>query len=212
MADPEITVARDAPPTALALAATLRRAAADRRLAGTLSKLRGRIAMRSATDAQAATVRFERGRIEVGGGVDPGCDVVVTADFESLGQPDAPKPKVKGALRRPLFALRSAKVLEPKVAGGWRGAVEDFWRRAEGRPGLPDPLVVVCTDDGSELRLGGDGPPALEAHGPADVLVAVFTSSLHPGEAWFRGRLRLLADQRTLQLFCGVAGDLMMGG
>jgi hypothetical protein len=211
MADPQIVVARDAPPTALGLAATLRRAASDRRLASTMSKLRGRIAMRSDKDAQAATVRFDRGDIEVVGGVDADAQVIVTADFETLGMPGASKPKVSGALRHPIFALRAGKVLAPKIPGGWRGAVEDFGRRAEGRPGLPDPLLVVCTDDSSEHRLGGDGPPAVEIHSSADVLTAVFTSSVHPGQAWLAGQFRMLSDQRALQLFTGLAQDLMMG-
>lgn len=211
MADPQIVVARDAPPTALGLAATLRRAASDPRLASTMRKLRGRIAMRSDKDAQAATVRFDRGNVEVVGGVDAEAQVIVTTDFETLGLPWAPKPRVSGALRHPIFALRSAKVLEPKVSGGWRGAVEDFGRRAEGRQGLPDPLLVVCTDDGSEVRLGGDGPPAVEVHASAEILTAVFTSGVHPGEAWLAGHVRMLADQRSLQLFIGLAQDLMLG-
>jgi hypothetical protein len=211
MGDSQIRVAPDAPPTALGLAATLRRAASDRRLGSTMSKLHGRIAMRSDKDAQAATVRFDRGSVEVVGGVDPDAQVIITADFETLGLPGAPKPKVSGALRHPIFALRAGKVLEPKVPGGWRGAVEDFGRRADGRPGMPDPLLVVCTDDSSELRLGGDGPPAVELHGSADVLTAVFTSAVHPGQAWLAGQFRMLSDQRALQLFSGLAQDLMMG-
>lgn len=212
MADPQIFVARDAPPTALGLAATLRRAASDRHLASKMRRLRGRIAMRSSKDAQAATVRFDRGSVEVVGGVDADAQVIVTADFDTMALPGAPKPKVTGALRHPLFAIRSAKVLEPKVPGGWRGAVEDFCRRAEGRPGLPDPLAVACSDDSSELRVGGDGPPGLEIQAEGGMLVAVFTCAVHPGQAWLEGRVRILANQKRLQLFFGLWQDLALGG
>lgn len=209
---PEIIVSSEAPPTAQVMAATLRRAAADPRLAGTVRRLRGRIAMRSSKDAQAATVRFDRGSIAVVGGVDPDAWVVITADFETLGLPGAPKPKVKGAGRHPMFALRAAKVLEPKVRGGWRGAVEDFSRRAQGRAGLPDPLLVVCSDDGSDLRIGGDGPAQLEVYGSSEVLVAIFTLGVHPGQAWLEGHVRMLGDQRTIQLFFGLWLKLALGG
>lgn len=211
MSDPVIVVAQDAPPVARVLAQTLRRAATDPGLAASIRSLRGGFALRSAKDPQAATIRFGDGKVEVVGGIDKEALVVVTADLDRMGQPGAPKPKVEGALRHPLFAMKASKVLEPKPAGGWREAVRDFVSRAEGRGGLPDPLLVVCEDDRSELRIGRDGSPRLEIHGSADALKAVFVGDAHPGEAWLGGRIKVLADFETVQRFAGLAQALMFG-
>ena len=204
-------MADDAPPMARVLATTLRRAAADPALAGHLRSLKGRFALKSSKDPQGATIVFGEGRVEVLGGVSRDADVVVTADLDQMGQPGAPKPKVSGALLHPVLAWKASKVLGGKAPGGWQDVVREFVRKAEGRSGLPDPLLVVNTDDGSELRVGGPGKPQLELHGAEDVLVALFGGDLHPADAWFRGRISVLADFATVTRFAGLAQSLMFG-
>src|SRR5687768_248571 len=108
-----IDVGDEAPPLARGLVMTLRRAATHAELAALLNKLEGRFALRSSKDPQSATIRFDKGRVEVVGGVDSDADVVVTADLDTLGQAGAPKPKVSGAARHPLLALQSSKLLDP---------------------------------------------------------------------------------------------------
>jgi hypothetical protein len=56
---------------------------------------------------------------------------------------------------------------------------------------MPPSLLVVCTDDGGQLRLGDpDGDPAYELHGGTATLVAVFTGGKIVGEEFLAGRLR----------------------
>jgi hypothetical protein len=206
-----VTVADDAPPVARVLAATLQRAAAaDPRAAATMARLRGSFAMRSAKDSQAATIRFRKGEVEVVGGVDPGAGVVVTADLDNLSTPGAPKPKVRGAARHPVLALRTARLLEAAPAGGWQGAVRDWWERAGGRPGRPSGLRVVV--DGEALVVGDAGRPVpIEVHGPAWAVQAVFGGGESLAQFWLDGKLRLRTDTPTAWRLEGVVQALMFG-
>ena len=190
MASPEITVEEHAPPVVLAVAATLRRAAANARLARRMARLSGVMALRSSVDRQAVTLRFRRGRIALQRGVAPDAGVVVTLDFNNMSGPGAPKPKVKGAARHPLFALGASAALEPPH-GSWQEEARKFWEFARLTPRMPLSLLVLCTDDGSEIRLGEpEGAPAYELHGSAATLVAVFTGEKIVGEEFLAGRLR----------------------
>ena len=190
MASPEITVEDHAPPVVLAVAATLRRSASHRRLAGRMARLSGVMALRSSVDRQAVTIRFERGRVGLERGVASDAGVVVTLDFNNLSGPGAPKPKVKGAARHPLFALGASAVLEPPH-GTWQEEAEAFWEFARRTPRMPASLLVVCTDDDSRIRLGeAEEEPDYELHGAAPTLVAVFTGEKIIGEEFLAGRLR----------------------
>ena len=190
MAAPEITVEEHAPPVVLAVAATLRRAVAHRRLAGRMARLSGVMALRSSVDRQAVTIRFSRGRVALSRGVAADADVVVTLDFNNMSGPGAPKPKVKGAGRHPLFALGASAVLEPP-AGAWQREAEAFWEFARRTPRMPSSLLVFCTDDDNQLRLGdAEGEPAYELYGTAATLGAVFTGEKIIGEEFLAGRLR----------------------
>ena len=190
MAAPEITVEEHAPPVVRAVAATLRRAASHPRLGRRMTRLSGVMALRSPIDPQAVTIRFRRGRVALARGVAPDAAVVVTLDFNNMSGPGAPKPKVKGAARHPLFALGASAVLEPPH-GSWQDEARAFWEFARRTPRMPASLLVVCTDDHSRLRLGDEeGEPAYELHGAAATLVAVFTGEKIIGEEFLAGRLR----------------------
>lgn len=186
----QIDVEDQAPPVVLAVAATLKRAAERPRLARRMARLSGVMALRSSVDRQTVSIRFQRGRIALGRGVADDAGVVVTLDFNNMSGPGAPKPKVKGAARHPLFALAAAQALEPP-AGSWQEEARRFWEFARLEPRAPASLLVVCSDDGTQVRLGsGDGDPDYELHGSADTLVAVFTGEKIVGEEFLAGRLR----------------------
>ena len=186
----EISVEEQAPPVVLAVAATLKRAAAQPRLARRMARLSGVMALRSSVDRQSVTIRFSRGRIRLARGVAPDAGVVVTLDFNNMSGPGAPKPKVKGAARHPFLALGASRALEPP-AQGWQEEARRFWAFAREDPRAPRSLLVVCTDDAQELRLGDpDGNPGYELHGSAAVLVEVFTGQKIVGEEFLAGRLR----------------------
>lgn len=186
----EITSEEQAPPVVLAVAATLRRAASQPRLARRMARLSGVMALRSSVDRQAVTIRFSRGRIRLARGVAADAGVVVTLDFANMSGPGAPKPKVKGAARHPLLALGASRALEPPT-GSWQEEARRFWAFAGEDPRAPGSLLVVCTDDGRQLRLGDpDGEPGYEMQGSAGVLVEVFTGQKIVGEEFLAGRLR----------------------
>lgn len=206
-----ISLEDDAPPMVRILGVTLRRAAADPELAKVIDRLHGRVALRSTVDPQAATITFDRGAVSIAHGVDPGADVVISADLNTLGHPGAPKPKVRGALMHLRFALGAAKVLDPPVPGGWQGAAADFWTWASDRPTRPSGLRVVCTDDGTELQLGEPGPRVPELHAAAWVLEAIFLGGDHLGAAMIEGRLKVVSDLATLNHLIGLGVDRMLG-
>jgi hypothetical protein len=144
-------------------------------------------------------------------GAEAGADVVINADLNTMGRPGAPKPKVSGAMRHLSFALGVSKVLEPPTPGGWTAALDEFWTWAKDRPGTPDLLRVVCTDDGQERTLGVEGGSRIELHGPAWALLAILTGNDHLGAAAIERRVNAVADFPTLSRFIGVISDLMLG-
>jgi hypothetical protein len=208
---PNITLEDHGPPIVRILGGTLRRAAAQPKLAKRMDKMSGRVALKSTTDPQAATIHFDKGNIRIDHGVHPAADVVISADLNTMGRPGAPKPKVKGAARHLGFALGVSKVLDPPTPGGWAGAADEFWSWAADKPGRPDYLRVVCTDDGEERTFGQPGGTTAELHGPAWALLAIFTGGDHLAAAVLEHRVKVVADFGTLSLFIGVITRLMLG-
>ncbi|MBA3655455.1 MAG: SCP2 sterol-binding domain-containing protein [Actinobacteria bacterium] len=209
---PTITLEEHGPPIVRILGGTLRRAAAQPKLARRMDKMKGRVALRSTTDPQAVTIAFDHGTVHVTHGADPKADVTISADLNTMGRPGAPKPKVTGAARHLNFALGVSKVLDPPTPGGWSDAVREFWVWAADKRGVPDHLRVVCTDDGTELDLGAPGGTSIELHGPAWALLAIFTGGDHLAAAVLERRVQVVADFAALSRFTGVITQLMLGG
>jgi hypothetical protein len=209
----EPMVMRDdhAPPLVRVLAASLRRAAAQPRVARDVRRLRGRVGLRSTVGPQAATIDFASGVVRVTHGVRPDVDVLIEGDLEAMGRPGAAKPKVSGAIRHPRLALGVGKVLDAGPPGGWRGAVDALWDWAEGDHGRPGLLRVVCRDDGREHILGRPGGSRVEVHGPEWALVGVFTGADHLGAALMEGRVQVVGDISALSRFVGVLTRFMFG-
>jgi len=208
---PTISIERDAPPIVRIMRRAMREAAAQPDLAKRMDSMRGRVALRSTTDPQAATIHFERGEVHITHGVHADADVVISADLNTLGRPGAPKPKVQGALRHLRFALAVSKVLDAPVPGGWEGAVERFWAWSAGRRGRPNGLTVVCTDDGRSRSFGDSSDGSVVAiHGPEWVLSAVFTGGDHLGAALIEGRVQLVGRFPELSELIGLLATLML--
>ncbi|HZN14278.1 MAG TPA: SCP2 sterol-binding domain-containing protein [Acidimicrobiales bacterium] len=206
-----ITLEEHGPPIVHILGGTLRRASTQPKLARTMERLNGRVALKSTTDPQAVTIAFAKGAVHVAHGADPAADVTISVDLNTMGRPGAPKPKVKGAARHLGFALGVSKVLDPPTPGGWAGAVDEFWAWADGRAGLPDQLRVVCTDEGGETLCGSPGTTSVEVHGPAWALLGVFTGGDHLGAAILEHRVQVVADFPALSRFVGVISQLLLG-
>lgn len=203
---PAIEVAPESPPVVLGIATTLKRAAAHPATAKRLGRMRGTLVLRSSVDRQAATVRFARDRISLAPGIAPDADVTITLDFND----PAAKPSVAGAARHPLFALAAAKVLEPP-AGTWQDEARRFWTFAAPAPRMPAVLRVVCTDDGSELRLGNGEGAAFEIHGGADALVSVFSGASIYADDLTAGKLRSVGTFEHVSVITGRSIAWAMG-
>jgi hypothetical protein len=201
-----IESANDAAPFALGIAAVLARSAEHEKLRRRLERMRGVLALRSATDLQKAVVRFDRGRITVANGSADDADVTITLDPNDASV----KPKVEGAAKHLVFALNVAKVMEPPT-GTWRTEAERFWAFASGTPRMPDRLRVVCTDDGSEMTLGAADGSVYEIHAPASALISVFSGSSIIGQEMLDMKLRVVGSMEHASILTGRSIALTLG-
>jgi hypothetical protein len=183
----QIALEDDPTPLVRILAATLHRAARNPALETKLRGMSGVVALKSSVDPQAATMRFDKGRVKVERGVASDSGIVIEADLLNMNDPNARKPKVKGAARHLKLALAISKVIDPPP-GQWQDEARRFWEFARDHPLMPRTLLVVCTDDGSRLTLG-EGTPDYELHGSTAALLSVFTGNSVLGEDMLNGKL-----------------------
>lgn len=191
-----ITTEDDPTPLVLILANTVRRSAAAN--PGRVAKLKGVAAVTSVKDPQAVTLRFDKGDVHLEHGVAPDVGVTIALDFDVDGLPDAPEPKVSGAMRHLPFALGLAKVLDPPMPGLETAAAE-FWAATHAMHGMPTGLRLTATDSGATVEVGDGSGELYEMTGPADRLVRVLTGQspalveVQEGRCHVRGSLRAAA-------------------
>jgi len=189
----EVTVEPDPVPLTLVIAGTIRRALTAG--AGRSARVKGAVVLTSSTDAQAVTIRFSGDSIYVERGAAADADVTISADLDTMSEPDAPSPKVTGLARHPRLALAASKVLDPPV-GSWREEATRFLEVALVDEVMVRPVRVVCTDDGGELQLGGGGPANMEIHGPARRLANAFSGTTHIVEEVLAEKIQVIGDLR----------------
>jgi hypothetical protein len=206
----QIALEDDPTPLVRIIGATLARSARNPALEAKLRGMEGVVALKSSVDPQAVTMRFHDGTVSLEHGVASDCGVVIEADLNKMNEPDAPKPKVKGAARHLKLALAVGKVLDPP-AGPWQDEARSFWEFARDHPRMPGTLIVVCTDDGSRLTLG-DGPTEYELHGSARALISVFTGGSVLGEDLLNGKLSGVGSLQHLAELTGRSIAWMFGG
>ncbi|HEY0518554.1 MAG TPA: hypothetical protein VGC84_03590, partial [Ilumatobacteraceae bacterium] len=175
-----IDVEPDPVPIVLILAATLRRAAREPKLASAIKQTKGNVALKSTTDPQAATMRFGGGGVTIVRGVSDDADVIISADLNTMSDEHPPKPKVVGLARHPKLAFTVSKLLEPPH-GTWQVEATRFFEFATQRPGVPRSMLIICTDDGSQLMLG-EPPAQYELHGSEHALLNVFLGNTVLGQ------------------------------
>jgi hypothetical protein len=206
----QIALEDDPTPLVRILGATLQRSARNPALESKLRGMRGVVALKSSVDPQAVTIRFAKGTVSLEHGVAADSGVVIEADLTKLNEPNAPKPKVRGAARHLKLALAASKVLDPP-AGTWQEEASAFWDFARDHPRMPGTLLVVCTDDEARLTLG-DGPPEYELHGSARALISVFTGGSVLGEDMLNGKLCGVGSLQHLAELTGRSIAWMFGG
>jgi len=173
-------------------------------------KMQGVAALRSATDPQSATMRFDRGTVRVERGVASDAGVIVEADLATMNDPSPPKPKISGAARHPQFALALGKVLDPPK-GTWQQAAAGFWAFAGNAPGAPSALEIVETVSGERLLLGG-GVPRAELHATAHWLTVVLSGNGVLGEAILAGHIEFAGTLQHLAVLTGRSIAYMLDG
>ena len=109
----QIALEDDPTPLVRILGAILPRSARNPALQSKLGSMRGVVALKSSVDPQAVTIRFDKGSVTLEHGVAADSGVVIEADLTRMNEPDAPKPKVRGAARHLKLALAVSKVLDP---------------------------------------------------------------------------------------------------
>lgn len=201
-----IECAPDSPPFVLGVWSRLKRSAAEPSLARRMQKMNGVLALKSATDHQSVTIRFDRGHIKLASGVAPDAGLQITLD---PSDPDG-KPKLKGVVKHLGLALGAAKVLEPPTKS-WQEEARAFWEFAADWPRMPKSMLVVCTDDHAELRLGESGAPEVELHGTAKNLVRVFSGDAIVTEEWLAGNLHGVATLEHASVLTGRSIAWVMG-
>jgi hypothetical protein len=161
-----IATEADPTPLVLSLARTLRTSAQVPELRDLIAQTNGTVALRSATDAQAATLAFDGAGVRISRGLGGGVEQVdLHFDPEyTLGETSDPVGKV------------AARLLSPPLPS-WRDAAAHFWEVNQGSPGLPGRLVVVCLDEEAEVVFG-DGDDVYEVHGYGPALAAVLSGQI----------------------------------
>ncbi|MBB4981673.1 MULTISPECIES: hypothetical protein [Streptomyces] len=158
-----IEVEADPTPLVLSLARALRESAAVPELRDLLTGLTGTVALRSQLDAQAATLLFAEGGVDIHHGVDEGVEAIPLVPYSDYALAETPDE----------LASAVETLLNPPVPA-WRDAAASFWAANQGSYGFPEGLRVVCQTEEEEIRFGEDAP-AYEVHGPADALAAAFS-------------------------------------
>lgn len=201
-----VTTEENPTPLVLILANTVRRAHAAN--PKRIDRMRGVAAVCSANDAQAVTLRFDRGDVHLDHGRATDAGVVISLDLERDGLPGAPKPKVQGALRHLRFALALDKALDPPLPV-WQTAAESFWRLTSGHPFMPTGLRVI-DEGGEEAIVGERGPDAFEIRGPGDRLARVFVGTAFVLEEAQQGRLHVRGSMAESMAMTAAGLDLAM--
>jgi hypothetical protein len=197
----EVVLEDDATPLVMIIGTTLRRATADPALARRAEGLKGVFAVKSANDLQAVTMRFAGGRVALSRGVAPDANVVATVDLDNMSGPDAAKPKVRGALRHPKFALGVSKLLDAPLQP-WPELARAFWAFAGAYPGMPESLRIVGLDDGTTVDLGA-GAPVYEIHGDAAALGSIFGGGSVFGQDLLDGKVYAIGSMKHASILTG---------
>ncbi len=209
----DVVLEEDATPLVMIIATQLRRAIADPTLAQKAQKLRGVFALKSAKDPQAVTMRFGNGQVVVSHGVAPDTHVIATVDLDNMSGPDATKPKVTGALRRPMFALGVSKLLDGP-AMSWTQHAQAFWAFAASAPSMPASLHIVCLDDGTALVLGAssDATNRYEIQGSTVALTSIFSGNSVFGQDLLDGKVFAIGSLQHSSVLTGQSIEWALRG
>lgn len=196
-------VATEADPTplVLSLARTLRASAQVPELRELMVQTSGAIALRSVTDAQAASLTFDGSGVLVSHGLADGAeqaDLLFDPEY-TVGQTTDPIGKA------------AARLLSPPLPS-WREAAAHFWEINQGAPGFPSRLVVACLDEEAQ-EVYGDGADSYEIHGYGPALAAVLSGQMdHFLYAVAFGVVSIVGSAAQMSVMCSAHWKVRFGG
>jgi hypothetical protein len=208
----QVVLEDDPTPLVRIIATTLGQSMTDPDVARKAANLKGVFALQSAKDPQAVTMRFASGRVDLARGVADDAQVVVTVDLDNMSGPDAPKPKVRGALRHPKFALGVSKLLDADKRP-WTAHADAFFAFAAAEPDMPAHTRVVCLDTGETRDFGGtDAAAEYEIHGSGDALTSLFSGGSVFGQELLDSKIYAVGSLRHTSILTGQSIAWMMRG
>lgn len=205
MTDVTIDLEEDAVPLVRIIGAQFRRALVAPAFVETARSMQGKFALKSANDPQSLTIEVKRGTITLTRGVAKDVELIITVDLDS-----GDVKKIDGLVRHPFLAMKAGKLLET-YAPAWQEAAKRFWTLASGHPGMPTSIVLRCTDDNTEVRLGADGDPSVEIEGGTAALVEILTGSNVFLLAMMQGKLKSVASLEHAVVLSEVTKSMMLG-
>jgi hypothetical protein len=203
MNSPATMVATEADPTplVLSLARTLRASVEVPELRDLVARTTGTVALRSVSDAQAASLTFDGTGVHVSHGLAGGAEQVdLHFDPEyTLGETADPVGEAAAAL------------LSPPLAD-WRETAAHFWDVNQGSPGFPGRLVLFCLEEEAELAFG-EGDDVYEIHGSGPALAAVLSGQIdHFLFAVGLGVVSVVGSGAQMSAMCGAHWKVRFGG
>lgn len=159
----------------------------------------GVVVIKSAADAQAATIDLGGAEVRITSGADPAVSTVVTVDIaRRLEVVDT-----TGDGSDELVSLVTA-LLKPELPS-WSEAAREFWRLTSADAGMPSSLVVQNADEeGAVLELGS-GTPRYIVHGTSDALAGVFAGADSFLDEVYTGNLRVRGTLPQLSVMAGAS-------
>lgn len=159
----------------------------------------GVVVVRSAADAQAATVTVADDAIRIAHGTDPSARAVLTLDLsrrlEVVGADADGHDGLVGLV---------AELLRPELPA-WREAAQGFWSATGSDAGMPKTLVIENSEvEGDVLRLG-EGLPRYVVHGSPDQLSGLFTGADSFLDQVFGGHLLVRGTLPQLSVMAGAS-------
>jgi hypothetical protein len=159
------------------------------------------VTVRSSGDAQALTVSFNEGSIALRHGAASDADAALVVDIANDLAVDTEASLGDQGLLHLVNTL-----LHPPVPG-WRDAAQHFWQRTSAGQGMPQELVLHCTDDDEQLVLGS-GLPTYTLSATGIDLARVLSGAAPLLDSVFSGAVAIRGTLPQLSVMAGASNKV----
>lgn len=163
------------------------------------SSIRGVVVIKSASDAQAATLESTGDLLRIVSGVSADALVVLTVDLERRLEVVEASTEGCDELLATITAL-----IRPSLPQ-WAEAARDFWSVAGADPGMPSLLVIQNDDDEGDVLELGAGLPRYLVQGSPDALAGLFTGADSFLDEVYAGNLKVRGTLPQLSVMAGAS-------